>query len=719
MEEQLSYEELYKRYQDLHLRVTRFSSIEQELINARDKLDQELVLYKKLNDFNSQGLKSKEIGQFLELIIESIIDIFEIEIGYVTFQSFEESPNLISAPINPLIYVEGAGQNEKQVREDLDCLIAHNIFSGKVKFFDQTEITNFLPEAFFSTCMISKRLKIGLFGELVIACGIGRKKAANYKDFDNRSLTLFTVFVQQIEAYLSNMLAVKKNKEQLELISKSELELKKLSLIATRTKSGVIISDKYGNIEWVNNSFTETTGYSLDEVKGRKPKDFLQTHDPLSENAKKELSLALAEKRAVEVIIQNKNKTGNIYYNQLEITPIFDDENELLNFIAIQKDISEEFRYKKQLENINSRFELITEGANIGIWENDLIQNRSIWNDVLFDLYGITNDFDEDLHAFWTDSVHPDDGVNLNNEFQDLITGKTSMVNSEYRIILKKKNNKECFVRSLAIAEKDENNRVIRVLGTTVDITEAHYAEQILLEKNEELIKINGELDQFVYSVSHDLRSPLLSIKGILSLINTSENEEESLLYLSLIAKSVDRLDNTVLEILDYSRNARLENVTTEFDFKELIDNIFGDLAYIADENVELSIVMECPEMVQMDKPRMDILMKNLISNGIKYRRQSNEVSYVKVKLQSESGCYLITISDNGEGITEENQEKVFNMFYRASSKAAGTGLGLYICKDIISKMDGNIILKSEYGQGTEIKLTLPKTPINESLPSN
>lgn len=718
MEEQLSYEELYKKYQDLHLRVTRFSSIEQALINARDKLDQELVLYKKLNDFNSQGLKSKEINQFLKLVVESVIDIFEVEIGYVTFQPFDEGHKLISTN-NRLVCVEGAGQNERQVLEELDFLIDHNIFGGKIKLFDSSEIIDFLPEAFFSSCLISKRLNIGLFGELVIACGIGRKKAANYKAFDSRSLTLFTVFVQQIEAYLSNMLAVKKNKEQLELISKSELELKKLSLIATRTKSGVIISDKYGKIEWVNNSFIETTGYTLEEVKGRKPKEFLQTDDPLSENAKKELSYALAQKKAVEVIIQNTNKTGGLYYIQLEITPIFNEEQELLNFIAIQKDISEEFRYKKQLENINSRFELITQGANIGIWENDIINHKTAWNDVLMELYGVRNEIDDALYDVWKDSIHPDDFVKLNNDLQELYTGKISITDSEYRIILKKKDNKECFVRSLAIAEKDENNRVIRILGTTVDITEAHYAEQRLLEKNEELIKINGELDQFVYSVSHDLRSPLLSIKGILSLINTSENEEERLMYLSLIAKSVDRLDTTVLEILDYSRNARLQNIITEFNFKELINNIFGDLAYITDENVELRLLLECPEMVQMDKPRMDILMKNLISNGIKYRRQSNEVSYVEVKLQSDSEHFYITISDNGEGIKAENQEKVFDMFYRASTTSAGTGLGLYICKDIISKLNGKMILMSEFSKGTVIKLTLPKINKNESLSPN
>ncbi|MCF8433682.1 MAG: ATP-binding protein, partial [Crocinitomicaceae bacterium] len=111
--------------------------------------------------------------------------------------------------------------------------------------------------------------------------------------------------------------------------------------------------------------------------------------------------------------------------------------------------------------------------------------------------------------------------------------------------------------------------------------------------------------------------------------------------------------------------------------------------------------------------------MKNLISNGIKYRRQSNEVSYVEVKLQSDSEHFYITISDNGEGIKAENQEKVFDMFYRASTTSAGTGLGLYICKDIILKLNGKMILVSEFGEGTVIKLTLPKINKNESLSPN
>jgi PAS domain S-box-containing protein len=718
MEDSLSYDQLFKRYQELQLRVTRFSSIEQSLINVRDKLDQELVVYKKLNNFNSQGLKSKEIDQFLRLIAETVIDIFEIEIGYASFQEYEQDDTVISEA-KKIIFLEGAGQFDVPIIQEIEFLTEQNIFGGKVKHYENSELIAHLPETNLSTCILTKKLKIGIFGELVIAGAVGIKKAANYKEFDSRSAALFSVFVQQSEAYLSNMLAVNKNREQLELIMRSEIELKKLSLIATRAKSGVIISDKYGNIEWVNNSFSETTGYTLEEVKGMKPKDFLQTDDPINTEAKDKLSNALRKKEAIEVIIQNRTKTGRFYFNQLEITPIFNEKGELLNFIAIQKDISEEVRYKKQLENINSRFELVTEGANIGIWEDDLVHRKTIWNDVLLNIYGISNHTTESLFEIWQESIHPDDREKMNMDLHNLFTGQVAMTRQEYRIIVKNLNNEERFVRSLAIVEKDENNNVIRILGTTIDITEAHNSEQRILEKNEELMKINGELDQFVYSVSHDLRSPLMSIKGILSLIDTVESEEERQMYLSLIAQSVSRLDNTILEILDYSRNARMEEGFSSFNFKEMIQNIFDDLSYITNDPVELKLVINGPEEVEMDKPRMDILMKNLISNGIKYRRQSNEVSFVQVTLDSDETSYSVSILDNGEGISEENQLRVFDMFYRASTSTNGTGLGLYICKDIVAKMKGTLKLSSEAGKGTEISISLPKKQTHESLPSH
>lgn len=708
MEGKLSYDDLLQKYQDLQLRVTRFSSIEQSLINVRDKLDQELDVYKKLNNFNSKGLKCKEIDQLLLLIVESIIDIFEIEIGFASYQQYELANNSVSDD-KKIIFIEGAGLLDVQIAQEIEFLVERNIYGGKVKHFENTELIGYIPDSKLSSCILSKKLKIGVFGELVISGAIGVKKAANFKEFDSRSMALFTVFVQQSEAFLSNMLAVKKNLEQLELITRSELELKKLSLIATRAKSGVIISDKFGRIEWVNNSFTETTGYTLEEVQGMKPKDFLQTDDPINNDAKIQLSNALKQKKAVDVIIQNRTKSGRIYFNHLEITPVLNEYSEILNFIAIQKDISEEVRYKKELENINSRFELVTEGADIGIWENDLVRGKTTWNDVLLNLHGIADKTEENLFFVWQESIHPEDKEILAESVELLFKGEISLFRKEYRILLKNFDNEERYVRSFAIVERDENNKVIRILGTTIDITEARNAELRILEKNEELMKINGELDQFVYSVSHDLRSPLMSIKGILSLIDSEESDEERQMYLSLIAQSVSRLDNTILEILDYSRNARMEEGFSSFNFKEMIQNIFADLTYLTNDPVELKLVINGADEVEMDKPRMDILMKNLISNGIKYRRRSNEVSFVQVSLDRDDQFYSVTVLDNGEGISEDNQLRVFDMFYRASTSTPGTGLGLYICKDIVAKMKGTLKLKSVSGMGTEISISLPK----------
>ena len=707
MHEILSYDELYQKYQELQFRVTRFSSIEQELINTRDRLDQELVVYKRLNNFNSEALRCNDIQQFLQLVAESIIDIFEIEIGYANFKY--ESKNLSD---HPIIALEGGSLLERDIHEEMEFLIDRNIIGSKAKLFDREELVNYLPSPLFNSCIISKKIRINRSGDFVIAGAIGSKMALNYNDFDNRSVTLFTVFLQQCEVILNNILTIKRNLEQIEQINLADRELKKLSMIATRTKSGVIITDKFGRVEWVNESFTTTTGYLLDEIIGLKPKDFLQTDDPNNEHPKKMLSEALRLKQGIELTIQNKTKEGNIYYNLLEITPIFDDSGELLNFIAIQKNISEEVHYKKQLEDINSRFELVNSAANIGIWENDLINKKVSWNDVMYHIYDIKKSENYNLFNLWREVIDSEDFEKMSKNIDLLVQGEIPMFFQEYSVCLPYSKNQNRFFRSFATTERDENNRIMRVLGTTQDITEGRTFELKILEKNEELLKINRELDQFVYSVSHDLRSPLLSIKGILTLIESSPSDEEKELYFSLIGKSISRLDTTILEILDFARNARLEQEYTEYNFSVFIKDIFVDMEFISDDPIDLLFSCESSEMVFLDKPRLGILMKNIIANGIKYRKKSEENSFVHVLLNEDESNYFISVKDNGEGISDKNKLKVFEMFYRASSSSTGTGLGLYICQDIVRKMNGSINLNSELGIGTEIKITLPKIKI-------
>ena len=704
MKQDLSYEDLYREYLELQLRVTRFSSIEQELINTRDKLDHELVVYKRLNAFVSQAIRFRSLQDLLQLVVESVVDIFEVPIGYIHFKSMSED-----ATYDDIYFLEGHQKVDRdQFLSEFKILEGINIFSGKMKEFSSEEIGDYLDQPFIERCLLSKSLNVGANCQLVISAAIDKRNARIYTIPDIRKQTLFVIFIQQVESLVNNLLTFEKNREQMKLIRSSEIELRKLSLIATNTNNAVIITDNYGLIEWVNASFEELTGYQLEEVIGLKPKNFLQVQDSRTEEARKIISEALAKKESVEVEIINIDKKGNEYIIDLQISPVYDKDGELINFIAIQKDITNEAKHRMEMQRVNFRMDEITKGSSIGMWEYDIETRTAEWNDVLFEIYEVDKSATE-LHKIWMEALHPEDVDAVMKDISEMISGQKRRSIIEYRILSGKNKDTVKYIRTTAFREEASGNIGRKVLGSTIDISSAKNFERTLLEKNQELIKINRELDQFVYSVSHDLRSPLLSIKGILSVIDENASPEENQMYLSLIEKSVNRLDATIIEILDFSRNARLDQTITKLNVRDLVQNIFMDLAYVTEDKVELKFETEGDEVIASDKARLEILMKNLISNGIKYRKKGVETSYVKVSLIETEKNYIISIEDNGEGISEDNQLKVFDMFYRASTSSSGTGLGLYICKDIVAKMNGEIDLISELGVGTRIILTLPK----------
>jgi PAS domain S-box-containing protein len=674
------------------------------LINTRDKLDHELVVYKRLNTFVSNAIRFRSLQDLLQLVVESVIDIFEIQIGYIHFKRLSEEAN-----IEDIYFLEGHQKSEKdKLLNDFLNLESINIFSGKMKEFSSVEIDNYSDHSNLDICIISKTLNVGANCQLVIAAGIDKRNSPIYSKPDVRKQALFVIFIQQVESLVNNLLIFDKNREQMKLIRSSEIELRKLSMIATNTNNSVIITDNYGLIEWVNASFEEKTGYQLKEIIGLKPKNFLQVQDSRTEEARKLISAALAKKEAVEVEILNIDKQGNEYIIALQISPVYDKDGELINFIAIQKDITNEAKHRMEMQRINFRMDEITKGSSIGMWEYDIETRTAEWNDVLFEIYEVDKSA-TDLHKIWMEALHPEDVDAVLKDIGEMTSGQKRRSVIEYRILSGRNKDTIKHIRTTAFREEQTDSKGGKVLGSTIDISATKNFESTLLEKNQELTKINRELDQFVYSVSHDLRSPLLSIKGILSVIDENVSHEENQMYLSLIEKSVNRLDSTIIEILDFSRNARLDQTYSRFNFRDMVQDIFSDLAYVTEDKVELKLKIEAEEIIESDKARLEILMKNLISNGIKYRKASSEISYVRVSLNETESSYVIVVEDNGEGISKDNQLKVFDMFYRASTSSSGTGLGLYICKDIVSKMDGNMELTSELGVGTQIRLTLPK----------
>lgn len=257
------------------------------------------------------------------------------------------------------------------------------------------------------------------------------------------------------------------------------------------------------------------------------------------------------------------------------------------------------------------------------------------------------------------------------------------------------------------------------VTGLTVfsrDITTYKEAEDLLKSRNEELVKINAELDRFVYSASHDLRAPLMSIKGLVNLIRKEEDNVSLDHYLGLIDKSIFRLDQFITDIVHHSRNSRLEVELTEIDFDQLIGEVAESLQFMDEsQNVQAIVQVDSPVSFFSDKSRLAIIFNNLISNAIRYRSKWRE-SYYEIRVVVTKQSADITFTDNGIGIASEYLDHIFKMFFRASHDSKGSGLGLYIVKNTIEKLNGKITATSTNGEGTSFHIEIPNLKKNQPI---
>ncbi|MCS6974025.1 MAG: HAMP domain-containing histidine kinase [Cyclobacteriaceae bacterium] len=234
-------------------------------------------------------------------------------------------------------------------------------------------------------------------------------------------------------------------------------------------------------------------------------------------------------------------------------------------------------------------------------------------------------------------------------------------------------------------------------------------SEELLDEQNKLLAKANAELDQFAYSVSHDLRAPLSSILGLINVYGLSKTADEKEQVISLISSRVHKLDQFIRDILNHSRNIRMEVQYEQVKPHHLVQEVLNQLNHMKDfgkQKIENLIPEELT--VETDRNRLLIILSNLISNAVKYYDPCKAEPYIRIKADQNRTHWTLTISDNGIGIENEHVKNLFTMFYRAHSHGEGSGLGLYIVHEICRKMGGSVTVNSQYGMGTEFCVTLP-----------
>jgi signal transduction histidine kinase len=307
-----------------------------------------------------------------------------------------------------------------------------------------------------------------------------------------------------------------------------------------------------------------------------------------------------------------------------------------------------------------------------------------------------------DFEQFFT----PDSwGVLSRTVARTVITGKPY----ELELELIRNDGRKGWLWAKGIPVFGEKQQVVGIRGIVQDITEKKEKEERIVFQNTALKKANFELDNFVYRVSHDLRAPILSSLGLteISLGLDPKDEVHDLLKKQL--KSLNKLDKFIKDILNYSRNTRLDVQKSQLDFGAFIREII-DQHNSTEHAIEVRVLVAEEMVMFTDETRLTMVFNNLVSNAFKFAAPYKENSFIEITGTFSSTEATFTVRDNGIGIKQEYLGDIFGMFFRATDTNYGSGLGLYITKEAVEKLGGQITVESEYGEGTTFTVTLPNS---------
>ncbi|WKK78796.2 ATP-binding protein [Marivirga arenosa] len=363
----------------------------------------------------------------------------------------------------------------------------------------------------------------------------------------------------------------------------------------------------------------------------------------------------------------------------------------------------------RKLKESEERFRLAVEGTNAGIWDwENINKDQQWWSPKLYELLGYSQkEFTPSKASFKNLLAEKSDYPKLIKDFKKHLNSKEPF-SVEYK--LKHKDGTYRWFHGSGQAKWTSDEKPTRMVGSLIDITEKKVKEEEIKEKNDLLEQTNAELDRFVYSVSHDLRAPLNSIQGLINIGDTTDDTQELKQLLGMMKNRVKKLYSFIDEIINFARNTRTEILKKEVNLYDLVKETFENTQY-RELSADIDFRMKIPKdtILETDIGRLSVILNNLIDNAIKYHRHSYPGKYIAVQSEDLGSDLSIKIIDNGQGIPSNAQDKIFDMFYRASENSKGSGLGLYIVKDMTERLGGSISLESESGEGTIFTIILPK----------
>ncbi|MFC3093928.1 response regulator [Alteromonas sediminis] len=380
--------------------------------------------------------------------------------------------------------------------------------------------------------------------------------------------------------------------------------------------------------------------------------------------------------------------------------------------IAFVRDIQERKQVEEQIQLANQRLEVAADASKLGIWDWHVEDNYTVWDDRLFDMYGLEKQTPLNYDS-WKNAIHPDDCDAVMALMNDVVEKKIS-ARHEFRIL--RPDGTVRHIYEAALPHLDDDGRVRHVIGTNLDVTRQKEIEQELQLAKSAAESANQAKSDFLANMSHEIRTPMNAIIGMSELALKTDLDKRQRNYVEKVNRSAVNLLGIINDILDFSKieAGKMDLEEIEFSLEDVMHNL-ANLLSIKTQSKGLEVLFDIapdvPQRLIGDPLRLGQILINLGNNAVKFTEEGEIVVSVRIDKKAPNAVTLyFSVTDSGIGMNQTQQQRLFQSFSQADSSTTrrygGTGLGLTISKNLSEMMNGKIWVDSKEGEGSTFQFT-------------